>query len=143
MLLFTVIYMFSLTLIWPGNGSVIFFLKKHGVLSIISAGVCWMIWLTRNDTVFRHQYWVDIKMIIRRMNRCIASWKLTATQEDGVNRWCNTWRRLSGRSWQSGPPKENQTEHRVGVLNLGLALLEVLCSCFFFFFLKLCFSLCL
>jgi len=110
-----------------------FFFKKHGVLSIISAGVCWMIWLTRNDTVFRHQYWVDIKMIIRRMNRCIASWKLTATQEDGVNRWCNTWRRLSGRSWQSGPPKENQTEHRVGVLNLGLAFLEVLCSCFFFF----------
>jgi len=109
-----------------------FFLKKHGVLSIISAGVCWMIWLTRNDMVFRHQYWVDIKMIIRRMNRCIASWKLTATQEDGVNRWCNTWRRLSGRSWQSGPPKENQTEHRVGVLNLGLAFLEVLCSCFFF-----------
>jgi hypothetical protein len=50
-----------------------------------------MVWLTRNDMIFRNRCWVDIKIILRRMNRCLASWKpmLTATQEDGVNQWCN------------------------------------------------------
>lgn len=43
-----------------------------------------------------------------------------------------TWRRLSGRRWESDPPEEDQAEHREeGVLKLGFALLEALVLVFF------------
>ena len=43
---------------WPCGG-------KHEILNCISAGVCWGIWLTRNDMICRQQNWQSIKIVLR------------------------------------------------------------------------------
>jgi hypothetical protein len=65
--------------------------KKFRSFSSISAGVCWGIWLTRNDMIFRGSFWQDIKVVVRRI------WKLMLTRkpifseetEGDINLWCS------------------------------------------------------
>jgi hypothetical protein len=37
--------------------------KNHALTYSISAGVLWGFWLTRNDFVFNHQVWRDVKVV--------------------------------------------------------------------------------
>jgi hypothetical protein len=37
----------------------------------ISAGILWGLWLIRNDFVFNHQVWRDVKVMLRRIWLCI------------------------------------------------------------------------
>ena len=65
--------------------------QKSDCLNTISAGVLWGLWLSRNDMIFRNQTWQDIKTLLRRIWRCMLTWRLIfqGSLEAGVTQWCN------------------------------------------------------
>ena len=51
---------------------------------------CGGIWLTRNDLVFNHQVWRDVKTVLWKIWLCMVDWK-PMFQEDlalGMEQWC-------------------------------------------------------
>ncbi|PVH65972.1 hypothetical protein PAHAL_1G115300 [Panicum hallii] len=69
---------------WPCGGN-------YEIVNCISAGVCWGIWLTRNDMVFNRQIWRSIKTVLGAIWRCIITWKpmLKDQVAAGVDLWCS------------------------------------------------------
>jgi hypothetical protein len=64
--------------------------KKRDLLNSISAGVCWGLWLTRNNMIFRRQVWRDVKMVLLMIWKCTASWKPFKEELlEKVIKWCN------------------------------------------------------
>ena len=70
---------------WPCGG-------KYEILNCISAGVCWGIWLTRNDMICRQQNWQSIKIVLRTVWKCMAACMETYAQRTGVSWVRPIWR---------------------------------------------------
>ena len=65
--------------------------KKNEKFNVTSAGVLWGLWLTSNDLVFNNAVWQDMRMILRKIWRCMFTWKpmFLGSLEAGVSQWCN------------------------------------------------------
>jgi hypothetical protein len=50
--------------------------KKFATVNVISTAVLRAVWLTRNDFVFKHQVWSDVKLIWNRICRLSMEWKI-------------------------------------------------------------------
>jgi hypothetical protein len=65
--------------------------KNLECFNIITAGVLWGLWLVRNDMIFRDQHWQDIKMVLRKIWRCMSTCKpmYKESLKVGATQWCN------------------------------------------------------
>jgi hypothetical protein len=55
--------------------------KLYGT-NIITTVVMRAIWLIRNDMIFNHQVWVDVKMVWRKMLKLTLEWQITFREQN-------------------------------------------------------------
>jgi hypothetical protein len=65
--------------------------KRFPLTNRISAGILWSLWLTRNDFVFNHQVWKDVKTVIRQIWLCMVEWKPMYQKDlaQDMELWCS------------------------------------------------------
>ncbi|PNT67833.1 hypothetical protein BRADI_3g32636v3, partial [Brachypodium distachyon] len=59
----------SMSQFWVAN-------KKHSVMNVVCAAVLWSLWTPRNDLIFNHSSWSDIKQIWWLIMRTLWKWEI-------------------------------------------------------------------
>ena len=66
--------------------------KKFCTANSLSAGVCWGLWLARNNMVFRDQQWRDIKQVLKIIWSCTRMWEPIFREPEhlkvSTDAWC-------------------------------------------------------
>jgi hypothetical protein len=70
--------------------------EKYYCVNVISSAVMRGIWLKRNDFIFNKQVWVDVKVVMRRIQRLLVEWRpiFKEGKMDVMMSWLSSLERL-------------------------------------------------